>query len=238
MNRDVPGFEGELVWPGDEGYNAARRIWNGAIDRRPALIARCLDEEDASAALKYALSRKLPLSVRGGGHNVSGSALAEGGVVIDFSALRGVVVDPDSMSVRVQPGALWGEVDAAAQEHGLAVPAGIVTHTGVAGLTLGGGFGWLSRRWGLTSDNLLSVAMLLADGSRVHASEDENPDLFWAVQGAAATSASRPNSASRPTASAPTSWQGPSSSAPSRRRRSSPSTANSSPKPRTSSPST
>ncbi|MGT2461114.1 FAD-binding oxidoreductase [Sinomonas atrocyanea] len=183
MNGEVPGFRGQLLLPADEGYPEARRIWNGAIDRHPALIARCADEEDAAAALKYALTRKLPLSVRGGGHNVSGSALAEGGVVIDFSALRGVAVDPDGMSVRVQPGALWGDVDSASQRQGLAVPAGIVTHTGVAGLTVGGGFGWLSRRWGLTSDNLLSVRMLLADGSRVRASEDENPDLFWAVQG-------------------------------------------------------
>lgn len=183
MNHDVPGFRGELLGPRNEGYSAARRIWNGAIDRHPELIARCLDQEDASAVLKYAASRKLPLSVRGGGHNVSGSALAEGGVVVDLSALRGVIVDPDGMSVRVQPGALWGDVDATTQKHGLAVPGGIVTHTGVAGLTLGGGFGWLSRRWGLTSDNLLSVRMLLADGSRVQASEHENPDLFWAVQG-------------------------------------------------------
>jgi FAD/FMN-containing dehydrogenase len=183
MDGELSGFRGELLRPTDGGYSASRRIWNGAIDRHPALIALCADEEDASAALKYALSRKIPLSVRGGGHNVSGSALAEGGVVTDFSALRGVAVDPDGMTARVQPGALWGDVDSASQKHGLAVPAGIVTHTGVAGLTVGGGFGWLSRHWGLTSDNLLSVRMLLADGSRVRASEDENPDLFWAVRG-------------------------------------------------------
>jgi FAD/FMN-containing dehydrogenase len=183
MDGAIPGFRGEVLRPEDEAYSVSRRIWNGAIDRHPALIARCADEEDASAALEFALTRGLPVSVRGGGHNVSGSALAEGGVVIDFSALRGVAVDAEGMSVRVQPGALWGDVDAATQEHGLAVPAGIVTHTGVAGLTVGGGFGWLSRSWGLTSDNLLSVRMLLADGSRVHASEEENPDLFWAVRG-------------------------------------------------------
>ena len=180
---ELTGFKGRRLGPDDEGYEDARRIWNGAIDRRPALIARCADEEDAALALAHARAAGLPVAVRGGGHNVAGSALCEGGVVIDFSDLRRVEVDAERRIARAQPGALWGDFDQASQAHGLAAPAGIVTHTGLAGLTLGGGFGWLSRRWGLTSDNLLAVRMLLADGSRVRAAEDENEDLFWAVRG-------------------------------------------------------
>ena len=176
-------FQGQLIRPDDVGYDEARRLWNGAIDRRPALIARCANADDAAVALAYARDAGLPVAVRGGGHNVSGSALVDDGVVIDFSAMRGVTVDPVAQRARVQPGARWGDVDAATQEHGLATPAGIVSDTGVAGLTVGGGFGWLSRRWGLTSDNLLSAQMLLADGSRVRVSADESPDLFWAIQG-------------------------------------------------------
>lgn len=183
VGAGLADFRGELIRPADSVYEDARRIWNGAIDRRPALIARCADVEDAAGALAHAQAEGLALAVRGGGHNVSGSALCEAGVVIDLSALRQVEVNPGRRTARVQPGALWGDVDAATQAHGLATPAGIVTHTGVAGLTVGGGFGWLSRRWGLTSDNLLSVRMLLADGSRVRASDGENQDLFWAVRG-------------------------------------------------------
>lgn len=179
----LAAFKGTLVRPADPEYDDARRIWNGAIDRHPALIARCTDEDDAAAALGYALAEGLPVAIRGGGHNVSGSAVCDGGVVIDFSALRQVVVDPDRRIAKAEPGALWGDFDTASQAHGLAAPAGIVTHTGLAGLTVGGGFGWLSRRWGLTSDNLLSVRLLLADGSRVRAAEGENEDLFWAVRG-------------------------------------------------------
>src|SRR5579859_2180321 len=183
MATGLAGFKGTLIRPDDAGYEDARRIWNGAIDRRPALIARCEGEKDAALALAYARAEAVPVAVRGGGHNVSGSALCDGGVVIDFSMLRRVEVDPARQTARVQPGALWGDFDAATQAHGLAAPAGIVTHTGVAGLTVGGGFGWLSRRWGLTSDNLISARVLLADGSRVVASADEHPDLFWAIQG-------------------------------------------------------
>jgi FAD/FMN-containing dehydrogenase len=184
--KTMPGlanFKGTLIRPGDPAYEESRRIWNDAIDRRPALIARCADIDDAAVALSYGLQEQLPISVRGGGHNVSGSALVEGGVVIDFSDLRGVIVDRERCSARVQPGALWADFDSACQAHGLVAPAGIVTHTGVAGLTVGGGFGWLSRRWGLVSDNVASVRMLLADGRRVRAAEDENEDLFWAVRG-------------------------------------------------------
>ncbi len=150
---------------------------------RPALIARCTDEGDAAVALAYALEAGLPVAIRGGGHNVSGSALVDGGVVIDFSAMRRIEVDPARRRVSVQPGALWGEVDAATQAHGLAIPAGIVSRTGVAGLTVGGGFGWLSRRWGLTSDSLVAVRVLLADGRLVRAAEDKLDDLFWALRG-------------------------------------------------------
>ena len=176
-------FQGPLIRPGDDGYDEARRLWNGAIDRRPALIARCADANDAAIALAYAMETGLPIAVRGGGHNVSGSALCDDGVVIDMSAMGRVEVDAVGRLARVQPGVRWGEVDAATQAHGLATPAGVVSQTGVAGLTVGGGFGWLSRRWGLTSDNLVSAQILLADGRHVRAAEDENPDLFWAVRG-------------------------------------------------------
>jgi FAD/FMN-containing dehydrogenase len=179
----LAAFQGSLIKPGDDGYDDARRLWNASIDRRPALIARPTGADDAAVALAYAREAGLPVSVRGGGHNVSGSALVNGGVVIDFAAMKRVAVDPAARLARVQPGARWGEVDEATQLHGLATPAGIVSDTGVAGLTVGGGFGWLSRRWGLTSDNLASADVLLADGTRVRASADENPDLFWAIQG-------------------------------------------------------
>ena len=179
----MPQLTGSAIRPGDPDYEAARKLWNGAIATRPALIAQCADAEDAAAVLAYARRAGLSVSIRGGGHNVAGTALVEDGVVIDFSRQRGVAVDPDRRRAWVEPGALWGDVDAAAQAHGLATPAGIVSHTGVAGLTLGGGFGWLSRRWGLTSDNLISARLLLADGRQVVASADDHPDLFWAVRG-------------------------------------------------------
>jgi FAD/FMN-containing dehydrogenase len=180
---DLAGFEGSLIRPDDAGYDEARRVWNGAIDRRPVLIARCADGADAARALAHAREQGLPVSIRGGGHNIAGSAISEGGIVIDFSDLHGVEVDPARMIARVQPGARWADVDGAAQVHGLATPAGIVSDTGVAGLTLGGGFGWLSRRWGLTADNLRAAQLVLADGRSVRADDDENPDLFWAIRG-------------------------------------------------------
>ncbi len=179
----LAGFTGSLVCPDDAAYDGARSLWNGAIDRHPALIARCAGESDAALALGYALAERLPVSIRGGGHNVAGSALCEGGVVIDLSGLRAVEVDPVRKVARVQPGARWSDVDAATQAHGLAVPSGIVSETGVAGLTVGGGFGWLSRRWGLTSDNMIGARMVLADGRRVRIAADAEPDLFWAVRG-------------------------------------------------------
>ena len=179
----VAGFSGRLIGREDSNYDSARRIWNDAIDRRPALIAQCASSDDAARALAYARQERLPIAVRGGGHNVAGSALCDDGVVIDFSAMRNVEVDLKEQVARVQPGALWGDLDAATQVHGLATPAGIVTHTGVAGLTLGGGFGWLSRRWGLASDNLVAVQILLADGTQLRASAEQNSDLFWAICG-------------------------------------------------------
>src|SRR5215470_3513547 len=176
-------FQGELVRPGDTAYDQARRLWNGAIDRYPALIARCASTDDAAIALSYALETGAPVTVRGGGHNVGGWALADGGVAIDFSHLRGVQVDRQRRRARAQPGALWGDFDAAAQAVGLGAPAGLVSHTGVAGLTLGGGFGWLSRRFGLVSDNLVAADLLLATGDRVRASETSHCDLLWAIRG-------------------------------------------------------
>src|SRR5262245_285105 len=177
------GFRGSLLRPGDDGYDDARRIWNGAIDRRPALIARCADEGDVVTALAFARESGLPLAVRSGGHGVAGYALAEGGVVIDLSAMKGIAVDPAERTARAEAGVLLGELDEATQRHGLAAPAGIVTHTGLSGLTLGGGIGWLMRKHGATVDNLRSARVVTADGRRVTASEHVEPDLFWALRG-------------------------------------------------------
>ncbi len=176
-------FRGALLRPGDAGYDAARAIWNGMIDKRPALIARCTGAADVIAAVHFARTYHLLLAVRGGGHNVAGNALCDGGLVIDLSFMRGVQVDPWARVARVQPGLTWGDLDHETQVFGLATPGGIVSATGVAGLTLGGGFGWLSRKYGLTSDNLRSVQMVTADGRFVSASERENAELFWAVRG-------------------------------------------------------
>jgi FAD/FMN-containing dehydrogenase len=176
-------FQGELIRPGDAAYDEARRLWNGAIDRYPALVARCSDPADAAVALAHALEVGIPVTVRGGGHNVGGWAVADGAVAIDFSCMRDVRVDSQRRRAWVQPGALWADVDKATQPLGLGMPAGIVTHTGVAGLTLGGGFGWLSRRFGLVSDNLVAADLILASGERVRAREASHGDLFWAIRG-------------------------------------------------------
>src|SRR5574339_397099 len=176
-------FRGELIRRQDPPYDAARRIWNGAIDRRPALVARCTGVADVQAAVRFARERGLLVAVRGGGHNVAGTATCDGGVVIDLSPMKGLWVDPAARTARAQAGLLWGEFDRETQSFGLAAPGGIITHTGIAGLTLGGGLGWLMRRHGLTADNLLSVDVVTADGALVRASAEEHADLFWGLRG-------------------------------------------------------
>jgi FAD/FMN-containing dehydrogenase len=176
-------FGGELLLPTSPGYDTARRIWNGAIDRHPACIARCTGVADAVAAVRFARERDLVVAVRSGGHGVGGHALCDGGLVIDLSPMKGIRVDPQARTARAQAGVLWGELDRETQLHGLATVGGIVTHTGIAGLTLGGGIGWLMRKHGATVDNLLSADVVTAQGEIVTASEEENPDLFWAIRG-------------------------------------------------------
>jgi FAD/FMN-containing dehydrogenase len=179
----IDGFRGRLITADDPDYDSARAVWNGAIDRRPRLIARCTATADVSAAVRYARDHDLEIAVRGGGHNVAGTAVCDDGIVIDLSAMRGVGVDPAGRSARVQGGALWGDVDRGTQAHGLATTGGIVGHTGVGGLTLGGGLGFLMRRYGLAVDNLVAAEVITADGSTSRASANENPDLFWALRG-------------------------------------------------------
>ncbi|RPJ24118.1 MAG: FAD-binding oxidoreductase, partial [Chloroflexi bacterium] len=176
-------MRGKLILPEDELYEEARKVYNGMIDKRPALIARCTSAADVIAAVNFARENKLPLAVRGGGHNGAGLGICDDGLVIDLSEMRGVRVDPVRREVRVEGGAVWADVDHATHPFGLAVPTGFVSSTGVGGLTLGGGVGYLTRKYGLTIDNLLSVDMVLADGSFVTASARENADLFWAVRG-------------------------------------------------------
>jgi FAD/FMN-containing dehydrogenase len=177
------GVRGPVILPADPGYDAARAIWNGAIDRRPACIVRCTGVADVVAAVDFARERDLLVAVRSGGHGVGGHALCDGGVVIDLSPMKGIRVDPVARTARAEAGVLWGELDRETQLHGLATVGGIVTHTGIAGLTLGGGIGWLMRKHGATVDNLLSADVVTAQGEIVTASEEENPDLFWAIRG-------------------------------------------------------
>ena len=176
-------FRGELVRPGDPSYDLNRKVWNGSIDRHPALIARCTSVPDVIAALGFARRESLTVAVRSGGHSFPGLSVCDGGVVIDLRSMNRVRVDLEAGTVRAQAGVLLGELDLATQEFGSAVPTGSVTHTGLAGLTLGGGFGWLMRKYGLTIDSLLAVELVTADGAIVHASEAENPDLFWGTRG-------------------------------------------------------
>jgi FAD/FMN-containing dehydrogenase len=174
---------GPVIGPDDEGYDEARSIWNGAIDRRPACIARCTGVADVVAAVGFARERDLLVGVRSGGHGVGGHALCDGGLVIDLSSMKGTRVDPAARTARAEAGVLWGELDRETQLHGLATVGGIVTHTGIAGLTLGGGIGWLTRKHGATVDNVISVDLVTAEGELLTASEDQNLDLFWGVRG-------------------------------------------------------
>jgi FAD/FMN-containing dehydrogenase len=176
-------FQGELVTPRDASYDETRKVWNGLIDKHPALIARCGSTADVSAAVNFARRHEVLLSVRGGGHNVAGQAVCDEGLVIDLSPMRDVRVDPAQRVVQVQGGATLGDIDRATQPFGLAVPVGLVSATGIGGLTLHGGMGWLTRKHGLTIDNLISVEIVTADGQRRRAGETEHPDLFWALRG-------------------------------------------------------
>ncbi len=180
---EIDGFRGRLISADHADYDTARAIWNGAIDRRPRLIARCSGTADVVAAVRFARDRDLAIAIRGGGHNVAGTAVCDDGIVIDLSAMRAVRVDPAGRRAWVQGGALWGDVDHETQAHGLATTGGIVSHTGVAGLTLGGGIGHLMRKHGLAVDNLLAAEVVTAEGGIVRASTDENTDLFWALRG-------------------------------------------------------
>lgn len=177
------GFTGELISPHDERYEAARKVWNGAIDRYPALIARAHSSQDVLAVIRYAQERGLALSIRGGGHSAGGLAVADGGLMLDLSAMKAVAVAPISRVAFAGPGLRWDELDAATQAYGLAVTGGVVGSTGIAGLTLGGGLGWLDRLAGLTCDNLVSAEVVTADGRILPASAARHPDLFWALRG-------------------------------------------------------
>ncbi len=183
LERLRDSLRGPVIDPDEEGYDAARAIWNGAIDRRPACIARCTGVADVVAAVRFARERDLLVGVRSGGHGVGGHAVCDGGLVIDLSPMRGIRVDPATRTARAEAGVLWGELDRETQLFGLATVGGIVTHTGIAGLTLGGGIGWLMRKHGATVDNLLSVDLVTAEGELLTASEEENPDLFWGIRG-------------------------------------------------------
>jgi FAD/FMN-containing dehydrogenase len=180
---DLPGFGGTLFRPGEDSYHEARQVFNAMFDRSPALIARCTTAEDVTAVVRLARTRNLPLSVYGGGHSATGAAVCEAGICLDLRGMKGIDIDVGNATVRAEGGLTWAELDAATQAHGLAVTGGRVSTTGVGGLTLGSGSGWLERKLGLACDNLFSVEVVTADGSQVTASESENPDLFWAVRG-------------------------------------------------------
>jgi FAD/FMN-containing dehydrogenase len=181
--REISGFAGSFTSPEDQGYEEARAVYNAMIDRRPALIATAADAEDVGRVVDFAAKKDVLLAVRGGAHNGAGLGTVDDGIVLDLSALKSIEVDPGSHTVRVGGGCTWGEVDAATGAYGLATPSGIISTTGVGGLTLGGGLGHLTRKCGLTIDNLLEAEVVLASGERVRASVTENPDLFWAIRG-------------------------------------------------------
>jgi FAD/FMN-containing dehydrogenase len=181
--EQLTGFEGRLIGPEDAEYEQGRKVYNAMIDKRPALLARCAGPDDVSKAVTFARDQGLLLAIRGGGHNGAGLGTCEGGVVIDLSPLNQVEVDPKARTVRVGGGCKWGDVDSVTGEHGLATPSGIISTTGVGGLTLGGGLGHLTRKCGLAIDNLVEAEVVLANGERVRANADEHPDLFWALRG-------------------------------------------------------
>lgn len=176
-------LQGTVLTSGDPGYDTARAIWNGMFDRRPAVITRCTSAADVAAAIAFACEHDLLISVRGGGHSLPGHSVNDGGIMIDLSPMKRIDVDPVRRIARSQPGALWGDLDSATHAHGLAVTGGQISHTGIAGLTLGGGIGWLMRKYGLTCDNLVAAEVVTADGQIVTASADDNPDLFWGLRG-------------------------------------------------------
>jgi FAD/FMN-containing dehydrogenase len=180
---EAAGFGGEAVGPGDPGYDDLRKVFNGMIDRRPALIARCTGASDVSAAVNFARDAGVPVSVYGGGHGVTGNAVCDEGVMIDLRPMKDIEVDPEARTCRAGAGLTWGELDAATQEHGLAVTGGRMTGTGISGLALGSGSGWIERKCGLTCDNLLSIEIVTADGQILTASESENEELFWGTRG-------------------------------------------------------
>jgi hypothetical protein len=179
----IPGFQGSFTAPGEADYEEARKVYNAMIDRRPALIAGATSAADVAGVVAFAAAHQLPLAIRGGGHNGAGLGTVDDGVVVDLSGLKEIEVDAGAKTVRVGGGCLWSEVDAATNVHGLATPSGIISSTGVGGLTLGGGIGHLTRKFGLTIDNLLGAEIVLASGEQVRASAEENPDLFWAIRG-------------------------------------------------------
>jgi FAD/FMN-containing dehydrogenase len=175
--------KGNVILPADPGYNEVRKVWNAMIDRSPAVIVQCADAGDVSHSISFARDNGLEISIRGAGHNIAGNAVCDNGVVIDFSRMRKVHVDAEKRRAHVEPGATLGEMDKATQAHGLATPLGINSTTGIAGLTLGGGFGWLTRKYGMTIDNLVSAEMVTAAGSLIRVSDKENTELFWAIRG-------------------------------------------------------
>lgn len=181
--RLATGPRAEVLILGDSGYDAARRIWNGAIDKHPALIVRCGGVSDVVEAVRYARAHELPVAVRGGGHNIAGNAVCDGGLVIDLSSMKGIRVDPQARTVRAEGGVTWGELDRETQVFGLATTGGFVSTTGIAGLTLGGGIGWLARAFGLACDNLVAADLVTADGRVLQVYERQHADLFWAIRG-------------------------------------------------------
>jgi FAD/FMN-containing dehydrogenase len=176
-------FRGRVITAADADYDAVRKIWNGMIDRRPGMILRCAGAADVISAVNFARDAGLMIAVRGGGHSFPGHSVCDGGVMIDLQAMKSIRVDPDARRVRAEPGVTWGEFDAETQAFGLATTGGMVSHTGIAGLTLGGGFGWLMRKFGLVIDNLLAADVVTADGRLLKVSADQHPDLFWAIRG-------------------------------------------------------